>query len=353
VTTTIGIVGCGFIARLHSRALKGVVKAGHADADVVAVCDLDRGRAEAFARAWSADVVDDPEEVATAVDAVWVCTPTSSHRVLVETAAAAGTAVFCEKPLAPTLVDAEAMAVAASSVPNQVGLVLRTSAPYAAAADLVHGGGLGRPMAAVFRDDQYFPNQGQYGSAWRADVTVAGGGTLLEHSIHDLDVLRWLLGDVESVSARTAGFAGHPGVEDVAMATLTFTSGATATLASVWHQVLSRPSTRHLEVFCEKGIVAVGDEYTGPVVLTTDGGVEERACPEPAWVRELPIDEPWRTYAGHYAQQARSFLASLAAGTPPWPDLDVAVAAHRVADAVYRSAAAGGSVVGVPRWRSP
>src|SRR3712207_8553561 len=55
---------------------------------------------------------------------------------------------------------------------------------------------------SVFRDDQFFPNQGHYASTWRADVEVAGGGTLLEHSIHDLDVLRWLLGDAERVRDR-------------------------------------------------------------------------------------------------------------------------------------------------------
>src|SRR4051812_46664277 len=150
----------------------------------------------------------DPVEVLSAVDAVWICTPTSSHRALVEAAAAAGVAIFCEKPLATTLADAEAMTAAASAVPAQVGLVLRTSPAYRALADLVHGGEIGAPMAVVFRDDQYLPNQGQYASEWRADVTVAGGGTLIEHSIHDLDVLRWLLGDATSVVARTANHAG-------------------------------------------------------------------------------------------------------------------------------------------------
>ena len=345
IAPRIGIVGCGFIANLHSRALRGVLQAGHADGSVVAVCDVDRARAEAFARVWSADVVADPFELVRGVDAVWICTPTSSHRALVEEAAGAGTAIFCEKPLATALADAEAMAaaVAAAGVPNQVGLVLRTSPAYGAIADLLASGAYGAPMAVVFRDDQYFPNQGQYGSAWRADVSVAGGGTLIEHSIHDLDVLRMLLGEVTTVSAATANHAGHVGVEDVAVATLRFASGATASLSSVWHQVLSRPSTRYLEVFCEKAVVACGNEYTGPLTITTDAGLEERACPQPAWVGELPVADPWRTAVGPYAVQARAFLDALASGAPAFPGLDVAVEAHRVADAVYRSAAAGGA----------
>src|SRR5688572_24707012 len=107
----IGLVGCGFIAHLHSRALKGIIDAGMVDARVVATCDVDRGRAEAFARPHGAALVTtDPAEVFGAVDTVWICTPTSSHRPLLELAAAAGLAIFCEKPLATNLADAEAMA---------------------------------------------------------------------------------------------------------------------------------------------------------------------------------------------------------------------------------------------------
>jgi predicted dehydrogenase len=278
------------------------------------------------------------------VDAVYVCTPTAGHLPLVEAAAAAGVAVFCEKPLAPSLPEAEAVAaaVATAGVPAQVGLVLRTSPAYRALVDLVGSGRLGRPQAVVFRDDQYFPTRGQYGSSWRADVAVAGGGTLLEHSIHDLDVLRWLLGEVASVSARTANFAGHPGIEDVAVATLGFASGATASLVSVWHQVLARPSTRWLEVLCEHGVVAAPDEYLAPLRLVTDAGAEEVPVAPPAWTLELPADERWRAALTVYAPQTRGFLDALADGRRPEPGLDVAVAAHRLADAVYRSAAAGG-----------
>ena len=343
----IGLIGCGFITQLHSRALRGITRAGLVDAAVVATCDLDRARAESCARAHDADLVaTDPGEVIAAVDAVWICTPTSSHRALVEQAAAAGVAIFCEKPLATTLADAELMATAAAGVPSQVGLVLRTSPAYGALVDLVRSGDLGRPMAVVFRDDQYLPNQGQYASEWRADVTVAGGGTLIEHSIHDLDVLRWILGDATSVSARTANHAGHPGIEDVAVATITFESGAVATLTSVWHQILKRPSTRSLEVICEYGIVAVdNDEYRGPMRLIADRGNREEVFGPPDWVSDLPIDEPWLRFAGVYAPQALAFLAALADGRQPEPGLDVAVAAHRLADAVYRSAALGGGPV--------
>lgn len=342
----IGFVGCGFIAALHSRSLKALADGGLVDAAVVALCDVDVARAESFARAHGADVATtDPAAVIEASDAVYVCTPTSSHRGLLEAVAAAGRAVFCEKPLATTLADAEAMAVAAAAVPNQVGLVLRTAPAYRAFVDLVRSGTLGRPLAAVFRDDQYWPTQGQYASTWRGDVRVAGGGTLLEHSIHDLDVLRWLFGDAESVTARTANFAGRPGVEDVAVATIRFAGGATASLTSVWHQVMARPSTRALEVLCEHGVASVADEHAGPLLVTTDEGARAVDVPPPVEVADLPVDDRWRRAVALYAPQALAFLAAVADGRPPAPDLGVAVAAHRLADAVYRSAADGGAPV--------
>ena len=72
--------------------------------------------------------------------------------------------------------------------------MLRHAPVFRNVAEIVHSGRYGKPMALVLRDDQYFPIQGMYGSTWRSDVDKAGGGTLIEHSIHDLDVINWVLG---------------------------------------------------------------------------------------------------------------------------------------------------------------
>ena len=123
----VGIVGCGFIANVHSWALWAVRKAEQADVTVVAVCDR-RRRACRGARSSTheADVLD-VESLLDAVDVVYICTPTAEHLALVEAAAARGLAVFCEKPLAPTLDQARTVAAALAKVPHQVGLVLRSS----------------------------------------------------------------------------------------------------------------------------------------------------------------------------------------------------------------------------------
>jgi len=201
------------IAWAHAIGLQAMIRAGVLDAAVVAVHDLDDERAAGFAAVNGAAVVPGVAEVLESCDAVWVCTPTSAHRAVVEAAAARGLPVFCEKPLAPDLAGAEALAatVAGAGVPAQVGLVLRSAPVFRALRDVLASGELGAPMTAIFRDDQYFPVQGLYGSTWRGDVEVAGGGCLIEHSIHDLDILRFCLGEVTEVTGRTANFSGHEG----------------------------------------------------------------------------------------------------------------------------------------------
>jgi predicted dehydrogenase len=347
MTVRIAIVGCGWIGGVHSRALRGLIRGGMADAAVVAACDHDLDRALAFAKAHDAELATtDAGEAIAVADAVWICTPTSSHRALVEQAAAAGVAIYCEKPLAPTMVDVLAMTevVRAAGVPAQVGLVMRAEAPIITLQRLASdGGALGRPMAAVYRDDQFFPIQGRYASTWRADVAIAGGGTLIEHSIHDLDVLAWVLGPVEEVTCRTANFAGHEGVEDVAACTFIHASGATSSLVSVWHQVMTRPSLRRIEVFCERALLWLDDDGVGPVhVEQSAGSYEVESRTADGWLDRLVVPDEQRVGLAPYAAADRAFLEAVSAGRVPDPGFEVALAAHRVADAAYRSAALGG-----------
>ena len=116
-------------------------------------------------------------------------------------------------------------AVARAGIVNQVGLVLRHSPAFGMLKAIAADPSSGRPMSVVFRDDQFIPVQGTYRSTWRGDVTKAGAGTLLEHSIHDLDMLEHVLGPVAEVSARTAGFHDIPGIEDVATLALAIRVG--------------------------------------------------------------------------------------------------------------------------------
>jgi predicted dehydrogenase len=341
----IGFAGTGLIAWAHGLGLQAMIDAGVIEAHISVVFDRSEKRARGFAAAHGAEVVGDLAELVARCDAFWVCTPTVAHRSAVDAALGGGRAVFCEKPLAPDLPAAQSLvtAAAASGVPAQSGLVLRSAPVFRRLRDLVASGTLGRPMAAIFRDDQYFPIQGTYGSGWRADVAQAGGGCLIEHSIHDVDILRFCFGEVEVLSARTADFSGHQGIEDLATVSLSFASGLEAHLTSVWHNILSRGSTRRIELFCEEAMVWLDDEFRGPLHVQASDDTTERPCPSPRWVDDLPLghDEVGLAVRA-YVEADRAFVDALAAGFPPTPTLDDALVAHRLVDAAYRSAAAGG-----------
>ena len=202
-------------------------------------------------------------------------------------------------------------------------------------------------MNVVFRDDQYLPTQGLYGSDWRADVARAGGGTLLEHSIHDLDLLEWMMGPITEVSARLGSVHGLDGIEDQATVTLVGRSGAQANLISVWHDVLSRPSQRRVEVFALGAYYALEGDWSGPV--RWDRSTRFDSNPPDA-IGELagPALTRAATEAdGLAGDPDRAFVDAVLGGTEADPSFATALRAHELADAAYRSAAAGGAVIRV------
>jgi predicted dehydrogenase/GNAT superfamily N-acetyltransferase len=329
----IGFLGAGLIATYHSKMLR---KSG-LDIERAGVYDPDSERMHAFAQASGHRAYSSEDDVLDSCDAVYICTWTSEHPRLVAAAAQRGLHIFCEKPLATTLADAEQMAavVAQAGITHQVGLVLRHSPAYIAARSLIDSPGAGRVMAVVLRDDQFIPIQGHYGSTWRGDRSRAGAGTLLEHSIHDIDMLAYLVGEpIERVSAHQANFHLIDGIEDVVSTTARFESGATATLTSVWHDNLARPSLRRVEVFCERRHVVIGgDDWFGPVEWTdTDGSAGQLSGEE--------IVAEAERLTGVSSNPDREFVLAASADLPAFPDFQTALQAHRVVDAIYRSAAA-------------
>jgi predicted dehydrogenase len=334
----VGFIGAGLIATFHSK----MIKRSGVDVARAGVFDVDTDRAAEFARASGHTVAASEEAVLDGCDAVYICTWTSEHPRMVAAAASRGLAIFCEKPLATNVADARAMAALAQTagITNQVGLILRRSPAYVWARHLIEEPAAGPVMTVVFRDDQFIPVQGHYGSTWRADKHRAGAGTLIEHSIHDVDMLRFLVGDITDVSARSVNHHGHDGIEDAFTATFSFTNGAIGTLASVWHDNLARPSLRRVEIFCARRYIHLdGDDWTGPVSWTdADGsnhsleGAELDAAVAAAGLVE-----------GH-ANPDAAFLLAAASRDKSWPDFTTAVAAHEIVDAMYRSAASGNSI---------
>ncbi|KAA0234736.1 MAG: Inositol 2-dehydrogenase/D-chiro-inositol 3-dehydrogenase [Acidimicrobiales bacterium] len=329
MTVRLGFLGAGFIARLHADLLRG----SGADFEWAGVYDLDPHRSRDFAGRYGARVMHDTEAVVESCDAVFICTWTSEHLRQVEAAAERSKAVFCEKPLAVDLAGAQQMAgiVLEAGVTNQVGLVLRSVPAVRAFRRMISDPRNGRVMNIVFRDDQYIPIQGMYQSTWRSEVDKAGAGTLMEHSIHDLDLIEWLVGPVSTVSAHSAEFHGISGIEDSVSVLLRFESGGNGSLASVWHDILARPSVRRIEVFCERAHLVLEGEWFGPLRWTRDD--DEGVIEGEEIVRFL------REHGEEPELAEASFLRAVDEGRPAEPDFSVALRAHRLVDAVYRSAA--------------
>jgi predicted dehydrogenase len=345
----VGFVGCGLIARHHAANLVDDPRAR-----IVAVTDLDGDRAGRFADDFghggrSGAVRPDADAVVADVDALYVCTWTSAHPALVTAAARAGVAVFCEKPLATSLAGAAAMtdAVEGAGVTNQVGLVLRRSPAFRVLRHRVRAAESGPIMNLVFRDDQYLPIQGLYGSTWRADADRAGGGTLLEHSIHDLDLIDWLLGPVVEVSARTGSVHGLDGIDDQATVLLMGEGGAQACLVSVWHDVLTRPSQRRVEVFTRGGYFSLEGDWAGPVDWDRSRRVDGGPAGAVGRLGGPELVAEAHRIDGLGTNPDQAFVDAVLAGRAAYPTFAQALRAHRLVDAAYRSAAAGGAVVGV------
>ncbi len=350
----VGLIGCGLIGRFHSRAIRGLIRLSLVDAQYAAVCDLDESRARSFAQAagvpWvtalASEVIDSPD-----IDVVYVCLPTAWHKELVLRAAQRGKHVFCEKPLATTLADVEEMvaAVERAGVKAGVGLILRHSPILTVLKALIEDPSLGRLMVMILRDDQFFPVHGHYASEWRKDRRLVGSGTLLEHSIHDLDVLRWFGGDIDTVRGSVRNFAGHQGVEDLALAHLEFRQGGQAELISVWHNVIGRPSTRRLELFFESAAFFIDNDFLGPIHLQTHAKPAETISEDDVRRRYLQIigltDPVFEEALSRFSLEDYFFLDAVAHNKDPFPSFRLALEAHRAVDAVYRSAASDGEPV--------
>jgi predicted dehydrogenase len=140
----------------------------------------------------------------------------------------------------------------------------------------------------------------------------------------------------------------HPGIDDATTVNFRFENGSTATIVSVWHQILTRGSRRRLEVFCEDALLWTDDDYLGPLHIETRNGEELVKSPPPPWIDRFEVAEALAKPLAQYAEPSKLFLDALArdgARADGHPDVDIAIAAHRLVDQAYRSASAGGRPV--------
>ena len=171
---------------------------------LVAVADANRRLAADLAGKFEIERVETSWEAiadAADVDAVSVVLPNSEHRHVVEGLAARGKAILCEKPAARTAAEAMAMAaaVAKAGVIANVAFTHRFAPPIAAVKHLIDAGRLGAPRQLMSR---YLADHGrdpEVPFAWRHDMALAGGGSLVDLGAHNLEAARYLLGDVKAI----------------------------------------------------------------------------------------------------------------------------------------------------------
>ncbi len=322
---------------------------------VVSVADISHAAAENLAARWQgAKALESAEEIIAdpSIDAVWICTPTAMHRTICIAAAEAGKHIFCEKPLAMTTAEASVMAAAikASDVISQVGLVLRFSPVYNVIKAMFEEPDGGRLLSVTIRDDQDFPTRGAHASAWRNDPSLTAGGTLIEHSVHDFDLLTWMFGPVASLYCRTRNLNGADGVEDFGATSMEFAGGAHGQLTSIWHRMIARPSNRRLEVFTENLFVACDADTLGPIVFQRGSGANEETLSSSEvmdrFTEKILRERPYLTPIKDrlmipYAAEDATFIAALKGACNPDPEFAAGVAAQRLVEAAYESARTG------------
>jgi 1,5-anhydro-D-fructose reductase (1,5-anhydro-D-mannitol-forming) len=222
-----GLIGASNIAR--DWVIAAIRATG---GDVVSVMSSSPERAAGYAREQGiaravssvADLVSDPD-----VEAVYISTTNELHRDQAIAAARAGKHVLCEKPLALTLGDAHAIVAAAREAGVVMGTNhhLRNAASHRAMRDAIKAGRIGRPLATRVFHAVFLPTHLQ---GWRIDRPEAGGGVILDITVHDADTLRFVLGEdpVEAVAMTQSGGMGRAGLEDAVMGALRFKSGLLA-----------------------------------------------------------------------------------------------------------------------------
>lgn len=228
----IGIIGSGAIARNHVDGYRA------AGAELVAICDISPDVLADRQHAWDiptgyldyASLLNDPT-----VTAVSICTPNSSHHPITIAAAKAGKHVLCEKPVSMDLAQAEEMikACAAAGVIFQVGHHMRSWAAASKAKALVDAGSIGELTYVRLRQAHDWGGATQVRGVF-ASKQQSGGGTLLDNGCHLFDLARYLGGNVENVFARMATRKFQIEVEDTAVSSLGYESGAMGQVEVAW-----------------------------------------------------------------------------------------------------------------------
>jgi len=275
-----------------------------------------------------------------AVEAVGITSETAKHAPLVESAAAAGVDVLCEKPIARTLEECDRIerAVARSGIRFMQNFPKRYDPAHRELVELVRRGDLGRVVLARVRHGHAQGVQMEFRRQWFVASEPSGGGTLLDEGIHAADLLLWMLGRPAAVGATTSRAALGLDVEDTAVALLRFPDGALAEVATSW---VFHAAEQSVEVFGTRGsaILSGVDLASREFATAPFLRVFREGAPRGAWTASPTT--PYFQQGVTHRQGPLRFIAAVRGGTTPWPGLAEGRAALEVIAAAYRAAASG------------
>ena len=319
-TFGVALLGAGRIGTEHARNLAGIPQAR-----VVAVADPNLEAAEsAKILARGERVYADPKDAIADADVqvVIVCTPTPTHAPLTELAARAGKAVFCEKPIALELPETlRVMAlVDETGIPFQIGFQRRYDVAFAEAKRRITAGALGQleQFRAVGRDPAPPP----------LEYLKISGGIFCDQAIHDIDIARFLVGEVAEVSvwgaSRVDPRIGEMGDADTVTSLLRFENGALGVIENSRRAVYGYDVRS--EVFGSGGKLVIDATPKTPLWQFGENGVSSDHY---YFFMDRFIDA--------YRLELQAFFAALEAGTKPTPGTKDAVESLRIALAMTRS----------------
>ncbi len=323
----VGLIGAGRIGRIHGRNV-----AARPDATLVAVADADAAAARSVAAQSGAETATvDAVLAAPDIAAVLVCAPTDMHADLIERAARAGKAVFCEKPvdLSSERIVATLRVVAEAGTPLMIGFNRRFDTHFAALQERLRQGAVGEVELVTILSRDPAPPPVSY--------IARSGGLFRDMMIHDFDMARFLLGE-EPVEVQALGSSlvdpaiGQAGDVDTAAVQMRTASGKLCQISN------SRRATygydQRIEVHGSKGMLRAGNVHETTVELATAEGL--RADP----VQNFFLER----YAEAYRRELDAFVTALATGAAPSPSGHDGLRAQRLADAAAESLRRGGPV---------
>jgi inositol 2-dehydrogenase len=323
----VGLAGLGRMGRLHAAHLAGHLASVRLERIVDSVEELARTTAEELGVEWSTDYEDllrDPD-----LDGVVLATPTALHAEMIERAAAAGKHIFCEKPIAfelgPTLQAIEA--AHAAGVELQIGFHRRFDPDWAAATARIKDGELGAVylFRTSLRDMQ--PPALEY--------IETSGGFFVDATIHDLDTARWMVGEIDEVTAFGAALSDPAfaavGDVDNAVVVMRFAEGALGVIDN--SRVAGYGYECSTEVIGSRATVRVGHHRRVNNEWLTPGG---------AWVDW--VSDFTERYPQAYLRELEEFAAAIRESRAPAVTGEDGLAAFILAQACQRSLREGRTV---------